>query len=59
MRATAIGTALSVGRLGAILAPLYGGKLLSANLLERVIAYQLDFLHRHIPPAAPEGEPTR
>ncbi|GAB3571093.1 aromatic acid/H+ symport family MFS transporter [Amycolatopsis endophytica] len=32
VRATAIGAALSVGRLGAILGPLYGGALLSAEL---------------------------
>ena len=32
LRATAIGTALSVGRLGGILGPLYGGLLLSAQL---------------------------
>ncbi|MFF5988562.1 MFS transporter [Prauserella flavalba] len=32
VRATAIGTALSVGRLGGILGPLYGGMLLSAQL---------------------------
>lgn len=32
VRATAIGTALSVGRLGAILGPLYGGTLLAADL---------------------------
>jgi MFS transporter, AAHS family, benzoate transport protein len=31
-RATAIGTALSVGRLGGIVGPLYGGLLLSAQL---------------------------
>jgi AAHS family benzoate transporter-like MFS transporter len=32
VRATAIGTALSVGRLGGILGPLYGGLLLSEQL---------------------------
>ncbi|MBB5153637.1 MFS transporter [Saccharopolyspora phatthalungensis] len=32
VRATAIGTALSVGRLGGILGPLYGGMLLSSGL---------------------------
>ncbi|GAA4897666.1 MFS transporter [Actinomycetospora straminea] len=38
-RATAIGTALSVGRLGGILGPVYGGLLLAAELPISVLFY--------------------
>lgn len=39
IRATAIGTALAVGRLGGILGPVYGGILLSAQLPTPVLFY--------------------
>jgi AAHS family benzoate transporter-like MFS transporter len=39
IRATAIGTALAVGRLGGILGPVYGGILLSAQLPTAVLFY--------------------